>query len=58
MIDQDKIRTAMRLIIEAIGEDPEREGLRDTPDRVARMYSEIFNGRRNWKSSTCHRAFK
>ena len=35
---------AVRMIIEAIGEDPEREGLRDTPRRVARMYAEIFAG--------------
>jgi GTP cyclohydrolase I len=44
MIDQDKIRRAMVMIIEAIGEDPEREGLIDTPDRVSRMYAEIFSG--------------
>jgi len=44
MIDQDKIRKAVAMIIEAIGEDPEREGLFDTPDRVARMYAEIFSG--------------
>lgn len=35
---------AVRMIIEAIGEDPEREGLRDTPRRIARMYAEIFAG--------------
>jgi len=44
MIDQDKIKKAMRMMIEAIGEDPDREGLKDTPDRVARMYAEIFSG--------------
>lgn len=44
MIDQEKIKIAMRMMIEAIGEDPEREGLKDTPDRVARMYAEIFSG--------------
>ena len=44
MVDQDKIRTAMRMMIEAIGEDPEREGLRETPRRVAEMYDEIFAG--------------
>lgn len=38
------IRTAVRSILEAIGEDPDREGLQDTPDRVARMYREIFAG--------------
>ncbi len=37
-VDKDKIRNAVRDILEAIGEDPDREGLIDTPDRVARMY--------------------
>jgi GTP cyclohydrolase I len=44
MMNQEKIRDAVLMILEAIGEDPEREGLRDTPDRVARMYAEIFRG--------------
>jgi len=44
MIDENKIKTAVKMIIEAIGEDPEREGLIETPDRIARMYSEIFSG--------------
>ncbi len=44
MIDRDKIEKAVRLLIEGIGEDINREGLRDTPDRVARMYEEIFAG--------------
>ena len=43
-VDQAKIREHVRGILEAIGEDPDREGLRETPDRVARMYSEIFEG--------------
>ena len=37
-VDKDKIKRAVRDILEAIGEDPDREGLLDTPDRVARMY--------------------
>ena len=41
-VDQAKIRKAVRDILEAIGEDPDREGLVGTPDRVARMYEEIF----------------
>src|SRR6202158_6111521 len=41
-IDKKKIREAVRLLLEGIGEDPDREGLRETPDRVARMYEEIF----------------
>lgn len=43
-IDQDRIRAAVREILLAIGEDPDREGLADTPDRVARMYAELFSG--------------
>jgi GTP cyclohydrolase I len=44
MIDQDKIREAIRMYLEGIGEDPAREGLVGTPDRVARMCAEIFGG--------------
>jgi GTP cyclohydrolase I len=43
-IDQKRIRAAVREILLAVGEDPEREGLKETPDRVARMYAEIFSG--------------
>lgn len=43
-VDQQKIRQAVHMILEAIGEDPEREGLLDTPHRVAKMYQEIFSG--------------
>lgn len=44
MIDKDKIKAAVSLLIEGIGEDPNREGLIETPDRIARMYEEIFAG--------------
>lgn len=44
MIDREKIQVAVRMILEAIGEDPEREGLKDTPARVAKMYAEVFSG--------------
>jgi GTP cyclohydrolase I len=44
--DQERIARAFREMILALGEDPEREGLRDTPDRVARMYAELFEGLR------------
>lgn len=44
MVDKDKIKEAVKMIIEAIGEDVEREGLVETPDRIARMYEEIFSG--------------
>ena len=39
-VDQKRIRAAVREILLAVGEDPDREGLKDTPDRVARMYAE------------------
>lgn len=44
MIDQDKVRHAVRLLLEGIGENPDREGLADTPDRIARMCEEIYGG--------------
>jgi GTP cyclohydrolase I len=44
MVQKDKIKEAVKMIIEAIGEDVEREGLVETPDRIARMYEEIFSG--------------
>lgn len=44
--DNEKIKTAIRLLIEAVGDDPEREGLKETPERVARMYGEVFEGMR------------
>ena len=44
MINQDKIEEAVRLLLEGIGEDVNREGLADTPERIARMYAEIFSG--------------
>jgi GTP cyclohydrolase I len=43
-VDQARIRAAVREILEAVGEDPDREGLRETPERVARMYAEMFSG--------------
>lgn len=44
MIDQDKIKRAVRLLLEGIGEDTSREGLLETPDRIARMYEELYGG--------------
>ncbi len=43
-VDLDRISAAVREILEAIGEDPDRDGLRGTPDRVARMYAEVCSG--------------
>jgi GTP cyclohydrolase I len=42
--DRKKIEEGVRLILEGVGEDPDREGLRETPRRVARMYEEILSG--------------
>jgi GTP cyclohydrolase I len=44
VIDKTKIEEAVRMIIEAVGEDPGREGLIGTPRRIAEMYEEIFAG--------------
>lgn len=44
MIDHEKIQQAVRLFLEAIGEDPNREGLQETPQRVARMCDEVLQG--------------
>jgi len=43
-MDTEKIKKGVRLILEGIGEDPERPGLLETPHRVAKMYGEIFSG--------------
>ena len=45
-VDLERIADAVRQILAAVGEDPDREGLRATPMRVARMYAEIFDGLR------------
>lgn len=44
MVNQNKIKEAVKLFLEGIGEDPEREGLVETPERIARMCTEIFSG--------------
>lgn len=57
MVDQEKIREAVKLLIEGIGEDAGREGLLETPDRIARMYSEIFSGMEENAGEHLSRAF-
>ncbi|MCD8239529.1 MAG: GTP cyclohydrolase I FolE [Clostridiales bacterium] len=44
MIDTEKIEFHIREILKALGDDPDREGLRETPKRVAKMYDEVFEG--------------
>lgn len=43
-VDHERVEAAVIDVLKAIGEDPEREGLRDTPRRISRMYAEIFGG--------------
>ncbi|KIL48938.1 GTP cyclohydrolase [Jeotgalibacillus alimentarius] len=43
-VDREKIQRAITMLLEAVGEDPSREGLLDTPKRVAKMYEEMFSG--------------
>ncbi len=43
-VNLEQIKEAVRMILEAVGEDPDREGLEDTPKRVAKMYAEVFSG--------------
>lgn len=57
-VDQPRIRDAVREILAAIGEDPDREGLKDTPARVARMYAELFAGLRARPAEHLQRVFE
>ncbi len=43
-MDEDRVKKLVRELIIEVGEDPTREGLRKTPERIANMYKEIFNG--------------
>ncbi len=43
-IAMDEVEAAVRQILQAVGEDPEREGLKRTPERIARMYAELLSG--------------
>lgn len=57
MVDQNKIKKAVKLLLEGIGEDTGREGLADTPDRIARMYTELFAGMTEEPSVPLSRVF-
>lgn len=57
MVDQNKIKEAVKLLLEGIGEDTAREGLADTPDRIARMYTELFAGMTEEPSAPLSRVF-
>lgn len=56
-VDQERIQAAIREILIAIGEDPDREGLQETPARVARMYAEMFAGLHTDPSEPLHKTF-
>jgi GTP cyclohydrolase I len=56
-VDHAKIESAVRDILEAIGEDPDRDGLLDTPARVARMYAEITGGLREDPEEHLYKVF-
>lgn len=57
MVNKDKIKEAVTLLLEGIGEDVNREGLRETPDRIARMYEEIFAGMEQKSSEHLSKTF-
>ena len=53
MVDKAKVEQAIRLLLEGIGEDVEREGLKETPNRIARMCEEIYGGLDQGPMSIC-----
>jgi len=55
--DADAVRRAVRDLLAAVGEDPDREGLRDTPERMARAYAEMFSGLDEDPGAHVERAF-
>jgi GTP cyclohydrolase I len=56
-VDLDRIARAVREILIAVGENPDREGLLETPQRVARMYEEIFGGLRKDAAAVLRKTF-
>src|SRR5262249_10152995 len=57
-VDQRRIERAVREILAAIGEDPDRDGLKETPARVARMYAELFSGLRSTPAVHLQKVFE
>ena len=57
-IDAREVVRSVRSLLRALGEDPDREGLRDTPDRVARMYGELLAGREEDPADHLGRVFE
>ena len=55
--DADAVRRAVRDLLVAVGEDPDREGLRETPERMARAYAEMFAGLDEDPGAHVERAF-
>lgn len=58
MIDKEKVEKAVKLLLEGMGEDPSREGLKETPERIARMYEEIYGGMDMEPSEILKKRFK
>ena len=56
-IDKEAIKEHIRGILVALGDDPNREGLKETQDRVAKMYEEVFEGM-NYRIMRSHRCFQ
>ena len=57
-MDSEKIKEGVKLILEGIGEDITREGLVETPDRIARMYEELAGGYTDDAAKHLHKRFK
>lgn len=57
VVDQERIERAVREILLAVGEDPDREGLKETPARVARMYAELCSGLHHDARETLQKTF-
>jgi GTP cyclohydrolase I len=58
MVNKEKVEVAIRMLLEGIGEDPDREGLLETPARIAKMYDEIYGGMEDDASEHLAKQFK